>query len=568
MPLYENMTLLDRYVVLRALGEGGMGAAYLVEDHRLGRHCVIKEVLRHDSTSQNQFEREARLLAGLRHPNLPVVYDYFFDQGRPYIVMQYAEGMTLDRLGNGRASPFEINDVLKWAHDLLDAVQYLHNQKPPIIHRDIKPSNICITPEDKAVLLDFGIARRLDDRRTCTMAQAQSVHYAPIEQYSSEGLGAYASLQRYLQELEAEGIHTGPYSDVYSLGATLYFALTLLHPPDACLRKVGEGLRPIREFNPDVPDFLVRALDRAMIVDPRKRCQTIAELLSYIKLRRYTAQINQLNPGCLVFLIDQSYSMVDPFGGGDIESKKAAVLAEAINCLLESLVERCTENGRTRRCFEVSIIGYGATVASALGGDLTGQELVGIDEIAKCARIEEHHRKAYDSVDGMVQIADKSRVWLDPVANGDTPLCEALQQAYTILHRWVAAHPQSFPPIVVNITDGAPTDGDPFPISETITELATEDGNVLFFNLHLASHLADEIAFPDSEDTLLDEEYARLLFQMSSRLTDDMLTTARRLGFRISDNARGFVLNAGTQAVTHFLTIGTFLGADHTEGNC
>jgi len=276
--LVEGTILDNRYRVIRPLGEGGMGAAYLVEDQRLGRQCVAKASALYDTAHGAQFEQEARILAALSHPNLPEVYDYFFDRDRPYLVMQYVEGTTLDRLKGVRSAPFEVSQVLQWASDLLDALVYLHSQDPPIIHRDVKPSNVCITPEEKAVLLDFGIARRLSSTSTRTGAQAHSLSYSPIEQYPAETMGSYNTLQQYLEELKAAGIHTGTYSDVYSLGATLYFALTLLDPPDACLRKVGEGLRPVRELNSDVPEFLADALNRALIVDPRERCQTAAEL--------------------------------------------------------------------------------------------------------------------------------------------------------------------------------------------------------------------------------------------------------------------------------------------------
>jgi len=276
--LSEGMILDNRYRVIRPLGEGGFGAAYLVEDRRLGRKCVAKASTLHDTAHREQFEQEARMLADLNHPNLPEVYDYFFDSGHPYLIMQYIEGATLDRLKEDRSAPFEVDQVLRWANDLLDALVYLHGQEPPIIHRDVKPSNVCITPEGKAVLLDFGIARRLDQTSTRSGAQAHSMHYSPIEQYPAEAMSSYSTLKQYLDELKAADVHTGPYSDVYSLGATLYFALTLLDPPDACLRKVDDQLRPVRELNPDVPDFLVEALDRALVVDPRERCQTAAEL--------------------------------------------------------------------------------------------------------------------------------------------------------------------------------------------------------------------------------------------------------------------------------------------------
>jgi formylglycine-generating enzyme required for sulfatase activity/predicted Ser/Thr protein kinase len=275
--LSEGDVLDNRYRVLRPLGEGGMGAAYLVEDRRLGRQCVAKASALHDTAFREQFEQEARVLAALNHPNLPEVYDYFFARNIPYLIMQYVRGLTLDRLKGDRASPFEVAQVVAWAHDLLDALIYLHGQDPPIIHRDIKPSNVCITPEGKAVLLDFGIARRLDRTSTQTGARLHSAHYSPIEQYPAETIGSYYTLQQYLDELKAAGIHTGPYSDVYSLGATLYFALTLLDPPDACWRRIEEGLRPVQEVNPDVPEFLAEALDMALAVDPRERCQTAAQ---------------------------------------------------------------------------------------------------------------------------------------------------------------------------------------------------------------------------------------------------------------------------------------------------
>ncbi len=278
MSLSEGTLLDNRYRVIRPLGEGGFGAAYLVEDHRLGRQCVAKASVLHDTAHREQFEQEGRMLAALSHPNLPAVYDYFYEGGHPYLIMQYIEGTTLDRLKEGRSVPFEVDQVLRWANDLLDALSYLHNQQPPIIHRDVKPSNVCITPTGKAVLLDFGIARRLDESRTHTGARAHSTHYSPIEQYPAEAMGSYSLLKEYLEGLKAANVHTGPYSDVYSLGATLYFALTLLEPPDACLRWLGEVPRPVHELNPDVPQFLIEAVDRALVVDPRQRCQTAAEL--------------------------------------------------------------------------------------------------------------------------------------------------------------------------------------------------------------------------------------------------------------------------------------------------
>jgi hypothetical protein len=135
-------------------------------------------------------------------------------------------------------------------------------------------------------------------------------------------------------------------------------------------------------------------------------------------------------------------------------------------------------------------------------------------------------------------------------------MCRALWQAHTILEAWISEHPSAFPPVVINITDGEANDGDPYPVSEAIRELTTNDGNILLLNLHLSSHAARPFQFPDSEDGLPDE-YARALFRMSSCLTTSMRAMAREMGYAASEDARGFVFNAGIEDVVQFLNIGT-----------
>ena len=283
MSLTVGHLLANRYRVLHPLGEGGMGAAYLVEDQRLHRKCVIKEILIPDTIRRGQFEHEAQLLADLRHAHLPVVYDYFQEGTSPYLVMQYVEGQTLDRRGDARTTPFEMHDVLRWARELLDALDYIHTRDPAIIHRDIKPQNVCITPQGSAVLLDFGIARRLDDTHTQTAARAFTQGYAPIEQYPVENLRHTPSPRRYVEALRAAGIHTGVYSDIYGLGATLYYALTLMPPPDACMRVLEDELRPVQAVNATIPDFLAATIMRALALDPRQRFPSAAEMLAALQ---------------------------------------------------------------------------------------------------------------------------------------------------------------------------------------------------------------------------------------------------------------------------------------------
>lgn len=271
----------------------------------------------------------------------------------------------------------------------------------------------------------------------------------------------------------------------------------------------------------------------------------------------YSAEISRANPSCFLFLIDQSGSMQDPFGIGEQNKRKADGVADAINRLLQNLVIKCAKAEGVRDYYYAGVIGYGTQVGSAFGGPLTGKELVSISEIASMpARIEERTRKVDDGAGGLVDQTIKFPIWFDPIANGSTPMCQALTRAQSIIQSWLNQHPGCFPPIVINITDGEATDGDPSIPAHTLKGLSSSDGNVLLFNLHLSSHSASPVEFPDSEEGLSDE-YARLLFRMSIQLPEYMRSIAQQEGFKVSENTRGFVFNADIVAVIRFLDIGT-----------
>lgn len=270
----------------------------------------------------------------------------------------------------------------------------------------------------------------------------------------------------------------------------------------------------------------------------------------------YTAEISRVNPSCFLFVIDQSGSMNDPFGGSDSGLSKADELAAAINRLLANLAIKCSRGDEIRRYFQVGLIGYGAHVGPALSGNLSGQDLIWIDDLYNNpARIEDRPRKVSDGAGGLVEIVSKFPVWLDPMAANGTPMCQALSYAITVLTNWLEQHPTSFPPVVIHITDGESTDGDPSSLADTLKQLQTQDGNAILLSLHLSSRRAAAIHFPSSTETLPDE-YARLLFQMSSSLPDYMKNEAQRI-YNIEDSARGFVFNAGIEDVISFLEIGT-----------
>ena len=271
----------------------------------------------------------------------------------------------------------------------------------------------------------------------------------------------------------------------------------------------------------------------------------------------YSAEISRANPSCFLFLIDQSGSMEDPFGGGESNRKKADLVADAINRLLQNLVIKCAKEEGIRDYFHVGVIGYGEKVGPALGGALAGRELVPISDIGNLpARVEQRTKKVEDGAGGLIEQAIRFPVWFDPVGHGATPMCQALTQAQTILSNWLPQHADSFPPIVINITDGEATDGNPTAAAAAVRALQNNDGNVLLFNIHLSSKGGKPIEFPDSGANLPDK-YAELMFDLSSPLTATMRSIAEQEGLAVSESSRGFVFNADMVSVIKFLDIGT-----------
>jgi hypothetical protein len=264
----------------------------------------------------------------------------------------------------------------------------------------------------------------------------------------------------------------------------------------------------------------------------------------------YTAEISRANPTCFLFLIDQSESMRERIGGGDVPMAKADAVADAVNRLLSELTIKCAKEEGVRDYFHVGVIGYGAKVAPAFGGALAGQALVPLSKVAaQPARLEERERP---NGGGVV----KFPTWFSPVAYGDTPMCSALTFTHDVVGKWLAEHPGSFPPIVLNITDGESTDGNPTGPAEAVRELMSADGNTLLFNLHVSSDLSDPIVFPNGDRNLPDD-YARMLFRASSVLPDSMRGAANEQGLALAEDARGFVFNADISAIVQFLHVGT-----------
>ena len=271
----------------------------------------------------------------------------------------------------------------------------------------------------------------------------------------------------------------------------------------------------------------------------------------------YTAEISRANPTCFVFLIDQSGSMQDAISGGEASQRKCDVVADALNRLLSELVIKCAKEEGVRDYFHVGVIGYGANVGPALGGPLAGRELVPLSEVAASpASLETRSKKVPDGAGGLVDQEVKFPIWVSPVGNGGTPMCQAIARAQSIIGEWLNEHPGCFPPVALNLTDGESTDGDPSLPAENLRTLASADGNVLLFNLHVSSGQTEPVGFPDS-DVGLPNTYAKTLFNMSSLLPEHMRAYAQQQGYAVSEGTRGFVFNANIAAVIQFLDIGT-----------
>ena len=270
----------------------------------------------------------------------------------------------------------------------------------------------------------------------------------------------------------------------------------------------------------------------------------------------YTAEISRTNPSCFLFLVDQSGSMEDGWAG-EPGKQKADGLATIINRLLQNLVLKCAKSEGVRDYYHVGVIGYGDVVGPAFGGALAGKELAPVSAIANLpARIEERKRKTDDGAGGLIEQSIKFPVWFDPKAKGGTPMCAAFGQARKVLTAWLDQHPQGFPPIVINITDGESTDGDPSAAATNLRDLRTDDGNVLLFNLHLSSKSAAPVQFPADEAGLPDK-WAKLLYGLSSPLPDFMQQIAAQEGINVGGDSRGFAFNADMVTVIQFLDIGT-----------
>lgn len=281
--------------------------------------------------------------------------------------------------------------------------------------------------------------------------------------------------------------------------------------------------------------------------------------MSYAAREPYTAEISRNNPTCFLFLVDQSGSMGRAFVNQP-DKTLAQGVADAINRLLYELVTRCSQGMNVLDRYAIGVIGYGDEISLGFSGELAGECQRWVGEIARGPlRIEQRKKRVSDGAGGLVEQVSQFPVWFEPLAHGKTCMCQAIQVAQEVVGAFVAQYPACFPPVVINITDGLATDGDPEPLAAALRGLASSDGNVLLFNVHLTPDGVQPILLPASEGALADP-YAQRLFRMSSLLPPPMLRQAQILELPVAQGARGFAFNADLVSVVMFLEIGTRAG--------
>jgi len=287
--------LQERYLIVQELGRGGFGAVYQAWDTRLNKAVAVKENLETTPESQRQFTREALVLANLSHPNLPRVTDHFTLPGQAhYLVMDFVEGEDLETTVK-RQGKVPTEQALSWILQVVDALEYLHEQEPPVFHRDIKPANIRINSKGNAMLVDFGLVKvSSPSLKTTIGARAISPGYAPPEQY---GLG-----------------RTDARTDIYGLAATLYRLITGSVPLESVSRMSGDMLQPANQVNPEVTKGLSQLIEIGMALDPIQRYQSAGEFNAV--LQEVLAGIRGVDTGKLIPTADQGYPTQTPLYQG------------------------------------------------------------------------------------------------------------------------------------------------------------------------------------------------------------------------------------------------------------
>ncbi|MBL8181382.1 MAG: protein kinase [Blastocatellia bacterium] len=303
-PLAPNTLIQNRYLVVHLIGKGGMGEVYLAVDQRLGSAVALKRTYyAGDEMLGAAFEREAKILARLRHPVLPKVSDHFGENGDQYLVMEHISGDDLTSRLESAGKAFPTSWVMFWADQLLDALSYLHSHEPPIIHRDIKPQNLKLTDENHIVLLDFGLSKD---------SSGQTIASQPGKSGSVVGYTPhFASME------QIRGTGTDARSDIYSLSATLYQLASNTVPVDALTRAdamlggAADPIVPLSTANPEISPAVSNVILKGLEVSRDKRFASAAEMQRALRTAHSQIQ-GQMSAETQVFTVGDIHNTVPP----------------------------------------------------------------------------------------------------------------------------------------------------------------------------------------------------------------------------------------------------------------
>jgi hypothetical protein len=269
----------------------------------------------------------------------------------------------------------------------------------------------------------------------------------------------------------------------------------------------------------------------------------------------YQAEISRASPTAILMVMDQSSSMNYRLQSGQ---SKAGFLADVLNKTLYTIIASCSKADGVRDYFHVGVVAYsGDEARNGFKGDLGDEPLHCVSRLAEAPlRVETRSKKVAGLNGDVTEQTVRFPIWFEPYGRGKTSMCIGLNTAIDILEGWCVANRTAFPPTVLHVTDGHPSDGNPEPIADRLKSLATEDGGCLLFNLHVDAGSGESLIFPNDERAIPDR-FGKTLFRMSSLLPPFALEAAARKGYDVRPGARGFVYNAGIEAVADFFDIGT-----------
>ena len=275
-------------------------------------------------------------------------------------------------------------------------------------------------------------------------------------------------------------------------------------------------------------------------------------------------EISRANPASFLFLIDQSRSMEQKLAGqvGGISKMNAA--ADAVNRTIQAIAMRCSQGEEVRDYFHIGVIGYktdengNPILNSALSGTNLEDPYLSISEVAAIAKTETRLVKESDGAGGLVEVDRTFAIWVEPEAEFGTPMSKAFGAAQKAIKTRSTEYGNSYPPILINISDGEPSDGEPTQIAGEIMEEKTVHGNALIFNIHLSDKSAVPVAYPSTKEGL--DAFGEMLFEMSSELPSLAAEAGRTLDIDIPEGARGYVYNSNLESLVQFLEIGTRAG--------